>query len=567
MTVGVVGLGAMGSRLALRLLDAGYEVIVWNRTTGKALPLVERGATLASEPAEVGACADQVITMVADPAALRGVFSGEAGIISGLAKGSTVIEMSTVGPAAIAWLRSQIPTQVDLIDAPVLGSTAQAESGRLTLFAGGPAPTVHRLMPLLEVLGSVVPVGGLGAGAAAKLLANASLFMSLASLGEAITLGRALGLEDDIMHRVLAATPLAVQAAYRRPLLDSGQYPPRFALSLARKDAQLILDAGAELVPALPLVEGAHRWLVQAEEQGRGHQDYTAMLATITGQQDNATCAAATITPFDGLIIDLDGVVRLGHSAIDGSVEAVALLRRSGVSVLFLTNDPTSSREQQAAHLRELGIPATADDVLTASAATAGFLRMHLPRARRAFVIGSVALRAEVEQAGLEVLTAEAAGAADVVVVGGHEGFDYGELAAATRALAGGAELIATGRDSTLPTDAGALPATGAILAAVETASGRRATAIGKPEPPMFAAALEELCDCHQVAVVGDHLVTDITGAQRAGLTAILVLSGITQRSSIERAGARPDFVFDDLLALARARAQVPRTGREEADC
>lgn len=563
-SVGVVGLGAMGSRVARRLLETGYRVSVWNRTPDKARPLLDRGAVLADSPAALAAGTRQLITMLSDPEALRVVFTGETGIIAGLAAGATVIEMSTVGPEAVAWLRSQLPPGVGLVDAPVQGSIGQAESGELKLFVGGPDSAVRRLTPLLSALGSVIRAGGLGAGAAAKLLANASLFVAVSAVGELIALGRGLGLGDDVVHEVLAATPLGAEAARRRPLLDRGDYPARFSLALARKDAQLIREAASVAGKRLPLVEAAHAWLTQAEVEGRGGQDYTAILGTITTSalQPQPDCS---ISDFDGLIVDLDGVVRLGRSPVDGAAEAVAALRSSGVRILFLTNDPRSS-DEQAAELCRFGIPATADDVFTASAAAARYLRsLLIPSARRAFVIGPPSLKAEVAAEGFAVVGPALAAEAHVVVVAAHEGFDYGELVAATNALANGAEFVATGRDASIPTTEGPVPATGAVVAAVETATGRRATAVGKPEPYMFEAASARLSGCRRVAVVGDSLTTDVVGARRAGLAGILVLSGSTSQSQLEGAPVKPDLVFDDIraLALARSGSQRDTSGAE----
>src|SRR5918911_3052805 len=139
--VAVVGLGAMGSRVARRLLDAGHELVVWNRTAEKAEPLVEAGATAAATPAEAAQHAEVVITMVADPAALRDVTEGPEGVAAGAGGDTTVIDMSTIGPDAVRHLASVLPEGVGLLDAPVLGSRAEAEAGTLRVFVGGaPAP-------------------------------------------------------------------------------------------------------------------------------------------------------------------------------------------------------------------------------------------------------------------------------------------------------------------------------------------------------------------------------------------------------------------------------------------
>src|SRR6516165_12786716 len=152
--VAVVGLGAMGRRIAIRLVAAGHEVTVWNRSAGKAEPLAELGAVPAASPAEAASRAEVLITMVADPAALRAVTEGPGGVAADASAPLTVVEMSTVGPAAVARLASALPPATGLLDAPVLGSLAEAESGSLVILAGGPARLVERVLPVLAAVGS-----------------------------------------------------------------------------------------------------------------------------------------------------------------------------------------------------------------------------------------------------------------------------------------------------------------------------------------------------------------------------------------------------------------------------
>lgn len=146
----------MGSRIAGRLLDVGHNVVVWNRTPSKANALVGRGAAPVGSPAEAAARVDYLITMIANPEALRAVYTRDHGVLAGLASTTSVIEMSTVGPSSIEWLRSLLPLDIALLDAPVLGSIAQAEAGALTLFVGGPEAAVTKATPLLASLGSII---------------------------------------------------------------------------------------------------------------------------------------------------------------------------------------------------------------------------------------------------------------------------------------------------------------------------------------------------------------------------------------------------------------------------
>jgi 3-hydroxyisobutyrate dehydrogenase len=278
-TLAVVGLGGMGSRIARRLLDAGYPVLVWNRTAARAEEI--EGAVVADSPAEAARRADAVLTMVADPAALRAVTEASEGLAAGLDGSTTVIEMSTVGPAAVTRLAEALPAGTPLLDAPVLGSLVEAEAGDLRIFVGGPAALVEEWTPLLSVLGSPLHVGPLGAGAAAKLVANSVLFGTLGVLGEALALADGLGLDRDIAFEILSSSPLAAQADRRRASIESGEYPPRFSLSLARKDADLVAEAASTSSVDLRLAAAVRSWLRDAEEAGLGNEDYSAVLAWI----------------------------------------------------------------------------------------------------------------------------------------------------------------------------------------------------------------------------------------------------------------------------------------------
>jgi 3-hydroxyisobutyrate dehydrogenase-like beta-hydroxyacid dehydrogenase/mannose-6-phosphate isomerase-like protein (cupin superfamily) len=281
-SVAFIGLGAMGSRMAGRLLEAGHDLAVFNRTPEKAAQLLRGGAVMATSPAEAARDAEVVLTMVSDPAALRAVTDGCDGVAVGVANTATVIDMSTVGPREVVRLAAALPRGTGVLDAPVLGSIAEAEAGTLRLFVGGPADLAARWDPLLRALGTPLHVGGLGAGAAAKLVANSTLFGVLSVLGEAVALADGLGLTRDVTADVLATSPLAEQAKRReKTIAAEGVPPPRFALHLARKDAELVLAAAAERALDLRAASSTSRWLADAEAAGQGGADYTAVLSTI----------------------------------------------------------------------------------------------------------------------------------------------------------------------------------------------------------------------------------------------------------------------------------------------
>jgi HAD superfamily hydrolase (TIGR01450 family) len=256
------------------------------------------------------------------------------------------------------------------------------------------------------------------------------------------------------------------------------------------------------------------------------------------------------VSRYDHVLLDLDGCVWVGDEALPGAAEAVAALRAAGRSLLFLTNDVRSAPEAFVRKLWRLGLQASLAEVVTVGAA----LQFRLAQRNghgAAYVVGSQALVDHVADAGLRVVNGTRfAARADVVVVGGHDALVFEELKLATQAVLRGAELIGATRDATIPMPDGLWPGTGAVLAAIETATGRRATAtIGKPEPPMYEAARDRLGP-GRVLAVGDRLEVDVAGARRAGMDSALVLTGATTRAAVEAAAERPTHVADSLAAL-----------------
>jgi glycerol-1-phosphatase len=265
---------------------------------------------------------------------------------------------------------------------------------------------------------------------------------------------------------------------------------------------------------------------------------------------------------FDGLLIDLDGVVWIGREPVPGAPQALRTLLEAGKRIVFVTNNPGKRPEAYAERLRELGVEVGAGQIITAGVVAARLAGEVAGDGEGAFVIGAAALKEMVAATGARLLEGEEAWEAKAVVVSGHRGFDYDELVTAKRALERGAALFATSRDPTMPYPGGELPGTGAVLAAVETASGRRAEIAGKPERHLFDLAREALtCSFSgnskekeqtngSVAMVGDRLSSDIEGGHRAGLETVLVLSGTTSREEAAAAEPAPDFVLEDLSGL-----------------
>lgn len=265
---------------------------------------------------------------------------------------------------------------------------------------------------------------------------------------------------------------------------------------------------------------------------------------------------------FDGLLVDLDGVVWIGREPVPGSPEALRALLEAGKRIVFVTNNPGRPPAAYAERLRELGVEVDEGQIVTAGMVAARLAGEAAGAGGSAFVIGAPALKEMVAATGARLLEGEAAWEADVVVVSGHRGFDYGELLVAKRALDRGAALFATSHDPTMPYPGGELPGTGAVLAAVETATGRRAEIAGKPERHLFEMAVEALRGSFRshsdrkeprdgrLAMVGDRVSSDIAGGRAAGLETVLVLSGTTSREEAEAADPAPDHLLGSLRDL-----------------
>jgi HAD superfamily hydrolase (TIGR01450 family) len=253
---------------------------------------------------------------------------------------------------------------------------------------------------------------------------------------------------------------------------------------------------------------------------------------------------------YDRFILDLDGCVWIGEEPTPRVVEALDTLREAGKDVVYATNDPRSATEDYVARLWKIGIRASVRDVVTVGGALQHLLA-ETRSGRTAFVVGTDALLRHVNEAGLRILNGtDLASRAEVVVVGGTEDLVYDDLRFAALAVRRGADFLATARDPTYPQPDGLWPGTGAILAAVEVASGRNAQIVGKPEPQLMLTALDRLDGDGRTLVVGDRVDTDLAAAAAAELDAALVLSGGTERHALNGFEPEPIAVTDTLADL-----------------
>lgn len=260
------------------------------------------------------------------------------------------------------------------------------------------------------------------------------------------------------------------------------------------------------------------------------------------------------IDPYDGFLVDLDGVVWVGRDPVPGSPEALAAMLAAGKELVFVTNNPGKPPEAYAERLAEFGVEVGPERIVTAGIVAARLAAEAAGPGAEALVLGREPLRELVAAAGLRLVDLEHATEAAVVVVSGFRDFTYGHLLASKRALDAGAALVATSHDPTMPMPGGEWPGTGAILAAVEVASGKKAEIAGKPEHHLFELALSRIPTAKRVAMIGDRLSSDIAGGHAAGLDTILVLSGTSGSGGGSEdpatAAVAPDLTVANLAAL-----------------
>jgi 4-nitrophenyl phosphatase len=247
------------------------------------------------------------------------------------------------------------------------------------------------------------------------------------------------------------------------------------------------------------------------------------------------------------LIIDMDGVLYRGDETIPGTREFVRFLRQQGIGFVMATNNATRTPRQFVDKLARMDVAVDVDEVLTSSLATAGYLAGIAPPGTRVFVIGEDGLRTALYDAGFQLVER----GAEYVVVGMDFSICYERLRDATLQIRAGAHFIGTNPDRTFPSELGIVPGAGSLLAFLQAATSVTPTVIGKPETAMMHQALVRMgAEAATTAVLGDRLETDILAGQRAGLTTLAVLSGVTDRELLAESQIQPDLVFDDVAHL-----------------
>jgi 3-hydroxyisobutyrate dehydrogenase len=283
MQIAVLGLGAMGTRMAHRLLAAGeHEITVWNRTAEARRPLVEAGATAAPTPAAAAERCDLVLSMLRDDDAGRGAWlAPDVGALAAMAPGTVAVDCSTVTPAFATDLAARCARRgVGFLDAPVLGSRPQADAGTLIFVAGGDPAVLRRAEPVLRRLGGAVHhMGPAGTGARMKLLVNSLFAVQVAAAAELLGALHDTDLDPARAVEVLATTPVASPAAATAATAMLGHtFPPAFPIELVTKDLEYATADAALRHAALPLTHAAAGTYRRAVEHGHGAANITGIV-------------------------------------------------------------------------------------------------------------------------------------------------------------------------------------------------------------------------------------------------------------------------------------------------
>ena len=287
--VGYVGLGVMGNSIVRRLLAAGHQVTVWNRTRAKAEPLLAAGAGWADSPREVAAAGDLVFTMVTNTEAVRAVTEGEEGVLAGLRKGAIYIDMSTASPANTRALAERVAAVgASMLDSPVSGTSLTVDQGKASLMVGGQPDAFERAKTVLEAIGPrVIHVGPSGSAVTMKIAVNLSLAVQMLAFSEGVLLAEKSGIpREKAVEVMLASVVASPMVAYRGPLVLGHPDEVWFDCHMMQKDMNLALELGQQLEVPLPTTAATNELLTAANGMGIGERDFAVLfdvLAAMAG--------------------------------------------------------------------------------------------------------------------------------------------------------------------------------------------------------------------------------------------------------------------------------------------
>lgn len=288
-TIGFIGLGIMGAGMARNLVDAGHDVVVWNRTPARMDPLTEAGAAAASGPDDVARRAGIVMLCVSDTPDVVEVTEGEGGLLEGLGEGSLVVDHSTISPSETRRLAELVSTRgASWIDAPVSGGSEGAERGTLSIMVGGSEADLERTHPFLTAFGSTIThVGGVGDGQLVKLVNQILVVVNQMAVSEALLFAEAAGLDlDATLGAVTGGAAGSWMLANRGPQMAVRDWRPGFTIDLQLKDLRLVLEAADEMgIPTLAtsMVFHLYRTLQEQGLGGEGNHALVKALERMTG--------------------------------------------------------------------------------------------------------------------------------------------------------------------------------------------------------------------------------------------------------------------------------------------
>lgn len=286
MKIGFIGLGIMGSRMAANLQRQGYSLVVFNRTRGKAQPLLDQGAIFADSPPKLAEQVDLLFTMLAHPDAVEQAALGANGFLSHLKSKALWVDCSSVNPSfSKKMAAAAAASQIRFIDAPVTGSAPVAAAGKLIFWVGGDAVDVEAIRPLLLCMGNkIVHVGGHGMGTSMKMVVNLLLGTGMAAFAEAMELGQGLGLSEKMLFDSLLGMPaVAPFLASKREKIESGNYEAEFPLRWMQKDMHLASVSAYETGVALPVANVTKEIYRLAMRDGHETKDFSAIYEFVTG--------------------------------------------------------------------------------------------------------------------------------------------------------------------------------------------------------------------------------------------------------------------------------------------
>jgi 3-hydroxyisobutyrate dehydrogenase-like beta-hydroxyacid dehydrogenase len=279
-TIGFIGLGAMGSRVVKRLLDAGHPVIGYNRTRSKAQWLIDAGMQWGDSPRTVAEASDVVFTMVTNTTAMQDVFGGENGILAGLAPGKTYIDMSTISPAVSREVAAQVAAKgAQMLDAPVSGSVITLEQGNLSVMVGGDPTTFEQVKPILLHIGPKVNyVGTNGLAVLMKIAINLSLQVQILGFYEGLLLAEKGGIpRETAIETMLNSVIASPSLKYRVPFILNMPEEAWFNVNMMQKDMLLALEMGRNLNVPLPVTAAANEPLTSARALGLDQKDFAVV--------------------------------------------------------------------------------------------------------------------------------------------------------------------------------------------------------------------------------------------------------------------------------------------------